>query len=174
MHINPEYGISEIVDSDGNVLPPGQEGEVVVTSFLNPVMPLIRYRTGDTAIASCETKCECGRRMPRIEKVTGRMDDILFVPRRGYIGRLDPVFKGLRSIVEAQIVQESLEKINELLIPDDSFDSLTKQKLLSNLRARLGDDVLIDIAMVSNIPRGPNGKFKAVLSKVKHLYPDPM
>jgi len=174
MHVNPEYGISEIVDADGNPVPPGEEGEIVVTSFLNPVMPLIRYRLGDVAILGPNTLCECGRRMPRIERIVGRVDDILFVPQRGYVGRLDPAFKGLGNIIEAQIIQESLERIRVLLVPDEGYDPAMAQKLVGNLRAKLGGEVTIDIQLVASIPRGPNGKFRSVISNVKHLYPDRM
>src|SRR5690606_15500097 len=107
LHIHPEYGISEVVDDDGNPVPPGVEGDVVVTSFLSRVFPLIRYRLGDRAIlAPPGTKCACGREMPVVEMVVGRRDDILYVPERGFVGRLDPVFKGTMPLLEAQIVQE--------------------------------------------------------------------
>ena len=80
-------------------------------------MPLLRYRLGDVAIAEADVPCACGRAMPRIRKVVGRLDDILFVPQRGYVGRLDPVFKGLENIIETQIIQETLDTIRVLLVP---------------------------------------------------------
>jgi phenylacetate-CoA ligase len=172
MHINPEYGISEIVGPNGQAVPPGKPGDVVVTSFLNPVMPLIRYRLGDVAVAGSDTRCACGRQMPRIERVVGRVDDILFVPSRGYVGRLDPAFKGLDHVIEAQIVQESLAQIRVLVVPDKGFDTRAENRLVSNLRTKLGDEVEIEVEQVACIPRGPNGKFRSVISKVKHLYPD--
>jgi phenylacetate-CoA ligase len=172
MHINPEYGISEIVAADGEPAPLGDAGDVVVTSFLNPAMPLIRYRLGDIAIAGTEIDCACGRHMARIERVVGRIDDILFVPSRGYVGRLDPAFKGLESIVEAQIVQESLTKIRVLIVPDNGFDTSVGNRLLSNLRTKLGSEVEMSVEQVQSIPRAPNRKFQSVISKVKHHYPD--
>lgn len=174
MHINPEYGISELVDPAGRPVSPGQVGEVVVTSFLNPVMPLIRYRLGDLAILRDSTVCACGREMPQAQEIVGRVDDVLYVPQRGYVGRLDPVFKGLSHIVEAQIVQETLNRIRVLLVPDTEFNFQLEQKLLNNLRAKLGDQVQIEVTFVEKIPRGANGKFRSVVSKVKHQYPDPM
>ena len=75
MHISPEYGISEILGRDGKAAKPGEEGEVVVTSFLNPAMPLIRYRLGDMAVLGAATLCACGRAMPIVECVVGRRDD---------------------------------------------------------------------------------------------------
>lgn len=174
MHENPEYGISEILDPLGNPVAPGEEGEVVVTSFLNPVMPLIRYRLGDVAIRRGGMDCPCGRRMPLIEKVVGRVDDILFVPDRGYVGRMDPVFKGLSSILETQIIQEDLDRIRVLLVPAAGYDEAVEEALLKNLREKLGQTVTIEVELVPGIPRGANGKFRSVLSKVRDRYPDRM
>ena len=174
MHVNMEYGISEIVDSSGNPAEPGTEGEVVVTSFLNPVMPLIRYRLGDLATLKPNFSCKCGRRMPVVEQVTGRVDDILYVPERGYVGRLDPVFKGLGEIIEAQLIQEDLDLLRVLLVPDEHYNIAIQLRLLTNLRSKLGDGIKIEFETVEEIPRGPNGKFRTVVSKVKHLYPHPM
>ena len=133
MHMNPESGISEIVDSQGNPVREGESGEVLTTSFLNPVMPLIRYRLGDIAVQGPQVECQCGRAMPRIEQVEGRVDDILFVPERGYVGRLDPVFKGLSNIFEAQIIQEDLDHIRILIVPDLGYNDHIENLLIHNL-----------------------------------------
>ncbi len=167
MHISPEYGISELLRPDGSPAAPGEEGEVVVTSFLNPAMPLIRYRLGDTAVAGPAGQCECGRRMPRIQRVVGRTDDLIFVPERGYVGRLDPVFKELHGIVEAQIVQESADRLKVLLVPDARFDKRLQALLVHNLRAKVGEKISIEVKTVERIPRGPNGKFRAVVSRIE-------
>jgi phenylacetate-CoA ligase len=172
MHINPEYGISEILNPGGNPSDVGEEGEVVVTSFLNPVMPLIRYRIGDVAVVGSSSYCKCGRKMPRIQRVIGRSDDLLYIPERGYIGRLDPSFKGLSNIIEAQIIQESFSKIQVFLVPDENYSDEIGNKLVRNLKDKLGEHILINIIIVKRIDRGANGKFRTVISKVKHLYPD--
>lgn len=171
MLISPEYGISEIIKPDGSPAGPGEEGEVVVTSFLNPVMPLIRYRVGDMAVMGEPGPAKCGRNMQRIQSVSGRKDDILYIPERGYIGRLDPVFKGLSNIIEAQIIQESLEQITILLVPAPGYESKHGQKLVDNLRSKVGQAVAIDLRVVEQIPRGANGKFRTVISRCRDQYP---
>jgi len=172
MHESPEYGISEIVDALGKPTPEGEPGEVLTTSFLNPVMVLVRYRLGDIAVKGSGAPCRCGRSMPRIERIEGRMDDILFVPGRGYMARVTPVFKGVPSIIEAQIIQEELDSILVLLVPDSGYDQAMEDHLFRNLRAKLGQTVNIRVEKVTQIARGPRGKFTTVISKVKHLYPD--
>lgn len=171
MHVHPESGISEIVRDDGTPAGPGEEGRILMTTFLNPAMPLIRYDIGDRAIVAKTSDCPCGRQMPVVERVVGRQDDILYVPGRGYIGRLDPVLKGLDGIIESQIVQESLDRIRVQIVPAESFSDLAKTMLERNLRSKVGEDVKISIELVRSIPRGANGKLRAVVTLVRDQYP---
>ena len=101
MHAHPLAGVTEILRPDGTPAPPGEMGEVVLTGLVNYAMPLIRYRVGDTARFATES-CPCGRGMPVIEEIGGRLDDFVYTRERGFLGRLDPVLKGVRNIVESQ------------------------------------------------------------------------
>lgn len=168
MHMSPEYGISEIVGEDGLPVQPGETGTVVVTSFIHEVMPLVRYNLGDTAVLGTGDACPCGRAMPRVERIVGRTDDILYFPGRGYIGRLDPIFKGLDAILEAQIVQEDLRTVCVQLVPAEGYRDEVARKLIANLRSKIGPDVNIRVKLVNHVPRGANGKFRSVVSKVIH------
>ncbi len=75
-HLIPELAIAEIVDEDGNILPDGTVGELVVTPMRTTGMPLIRYRTGDITFMTHEP-CACGRRSPRIGPILGRKAQML-------------------------------------------------------------------------------------------------
>ena len=75
-HIPADLAYVEIVDDAGNVLPPGEIGEVVVTPFGMTGMPLIRFRTGDISFMDF-TPCSCGRVTPRIGPVIGRKKHLL-------------------------------------------------------------------------------------------------
>jgi len=79
LHILDDYVIAEIIDpKNGQVLPPGSEGELVLTSLRKEASPVIRYRTGD--ITSLKTdKCPCGRGSVRIDRIKRRADDLFFV-----------------------------------------------------------------------------------------------
>lgn len=166
LHQNPEYGISEIVDGNGRQVCPGESGDVVVTSFLNPAMTLIRYRLGDVAVLGPSTRCSCGRAMPRVQSVLGRRDDVLTIPGRGYIGRMDPVFKGVPGIIESQIIQDSLARIRVLVVPSHNFSPEAERRLRSNIMDKVGARIAVDIVVVAAIPRGANGKFRSVISSV--------
>lgn len=77
MHINEDFFLPEIIDSKtGEVLPPGEKGELVITCIKKEGLPLIRYRTKDITRLIYEP-CKCGRTNVRMENLSGRSDDML-------------------------------------------------------------------------------------------------
>ncbi len=79
MHVFEDHFLPEIIDPDtGEVLPPGEKGELVFTTLTKEAFPIIRYRTKDISRLFYEP-CECGRTLVRMEKVTGRTDDMLII-----------------------------------------------------------------------------------------------
>lgn len=79
MHVFEDHFLPEIIDPDtGEVLPPGEQGELVFTTLTKEAFPVIRYRTKDISRLIYEP-CACGRTMVRMEKVTGRTDDMLII-----------------------------------------------------------------------------------------------
>ncbi len=79
MHIFEDHFLPEIIDPDtGEVLPPGERGELVFTTLTKEAFPVIRYRTKDISSLHTET-CNCGRTLVRMDKVTGRTDDMLII-----------------------------------------------------------------------------------------------
>jgi len=165
LHLWPEVGFVEVIDGQQPV-PPGVTGDLVCTSLLNIDMPLIRYRVGDRGtLPEQDTPCACGRTLHALAGVEGRFDDALFTMDGRLIGRLDPVFKGNLPIREAQIIQESLTEIRVKYVPATGFDSEAERSLIEELRARLG---MVEVVLepVQDVPRGPNGKFKAVINNI--------
>jgi len=171
MHVNPEYGICEILDSDGKPVGPGEEGEIVATPFHKREQVFVRYRTGDTAVRGPVAPCPCGRSMPRVGAVTGRVEDTLYIPGRGFMQRFDAMVKGLDGIYELQVVQETLDRLQLLVVPDRSYDRAVEAALLKNLRSQIGDAVEVEVTKVNTIPRGPNGKFSVVMTRCRDQYP---
>jgi phenylacetate-CoA ligase len=79
LHVNEDHFIMEVVDrSTLKPLPPGEEGELVFTTITKQGFPLIRYRTGDVS-AVLEGECPCGRKLARMARVSGRIDDMIIV-----------------------------------------------------------------------------------------------
>jgi len=170
MHAHPLAGVTEILRADGAPAAPGEMGEVVLTGLVNYAMPLIRYRVGDTARFSTES-CPCGRGMPVVEEIGGRLDDFVYTRERGFLGRLDPVLKGVRNIVESQLEQESLDVLRVRFVPAARFTAEDLQLLESNLRARVGRSIHLEFECTDRIPRSPNGKFRFVISRLDRNLP---
>ncbi len=166
-HLCEEYGVTEVLDDDGQPLTKGTEGYLVGTTLHNRGMPLIRYRTTDRGAFKTE-RCSCGRALQLTEDVTTKAEDLL----RLRDGRLIPPsvlthpFKPLDSIEGSQIVQTDLDRILIRIVPGGAFEEKDRSHLLRELHARVGDDVRIDVELVDELPRTSRGKFKWVVSQV--------
>jgi phenylacetate-CoA ligase len=170
MHAHPLAGVTEILRPDGTPTALGEMGEVVLTGLVNYAMPLIRYRVGDTARFATES-CPCGRGMPVVEEIGGRLDDFVYTRERGFLGRLDPVLKGVRNIVESQLEQESLDVLRVRFVPAPRFTAEDLQVLENNLRARVGRNIHLEFECTDRIPRSPTGKFRFVISRLDRNAP---
>lgn len=159
-HVHPEFGFVEIIKNTNN-----EAGEVVATGFTNKAMPLIRYRIGDTALMG-RGRCQCKKNFPIIEKIIGRVDDVIITPEGNYVGRLDPIFKGLSTVKSAQIVQNKIDQIIVNLVPADDYAENDGQAIIRELEKRLGEKMRISINIVSDIPLTKTGKFRSVISYV--------
>jgi phenylacetate-CoA ligase len=79
LHLNEDHFLPEIVDPEtGASLPPGREGELVLTTLTREALPMIRYRTGDVTRLD-PAPCRCGRTTVRMARVKGRTDDMLII-----------------------------------------------------------------------------------------------
>jgi phenylacetate-CoA ligase len=166
LHLSPEVGFLEVLEGNDSV-PDGTVGDMVCTGLLNVDMPLIRYRVGDRgALAKDGSPCPCGRKLPRLAQIEGRLDDILYTPDGRRIGRLDPVFKSNLHLREAQIVQEALNRIRVRYAPAPGFTPGDEQTIVEGIRARMGAvDVILE--EVTEVPRAANGKFRAVICNLR-------
>ena len=75
IHYWSDHLIFEILDPDGNPCPPGEQGEMVITTLSKEAMPLIRYKTRDIT-RELPGECACGSPMFRIDRILGRTDDM--------------------------------------------------------------------------------------------------
>ncbi len=174
LHMHTDSGLVEILDARGDPAQAGQAGEMVVTAFHTHVAPLLRYAIGDVAIASLAGRvCECGLPLPTVEAIVGRLDDFLHTPDRGSVGRLDTVFKSVpNSIIEAQIVQTSPESVVLRIVPDrERYRTEHADKVVKEMRRRLGQIISIEVEEVQMIPRTANGKMRPVVNLCRDLVP---
>lgn len=163
MHINGEYGIFEVLKDGDSVI--NEKGELILTNFINPAMPFIRYNIGDIASVSNEY-CKCGRVLPILNEVEGRMDDIIITPEGVFLGRLDHIFKSLENIKESQIIQEKLDKIIVKIVPRKNYSKKDEISLMYELQTRMGPSFYFEIKCVEKIEKDKSGKFRSVISKI--------
>ncbi|GER80066.1 phenylacetate-coenzyme A ligase PaaK [Candidatus Denitrolinea symbiosum] len=164
MHLWPEVGHVEVMRENSPV-PLGETGELICTGIFNVDMPLIRYRVGDEGSLNAVSGCACGRSLPLLGKIHGRVDDVLYTADGRRIGRLDPVFKAHLPVIEAQIIQEELDKLTVRFVPAPEYRPNDGQSIIERLQARVGN-VQVKLEPVDEIPREANGKFRAVVSKI--------
>lgn len=167
-HLNPEFAINEIVDSDGKTLAPGEKGYLVGTSLHNFAMPFIRYRTTDVTSISPDP-CECGRSMKVLEAVATKDEDIVVTPEGKQVvsSVLTHPFKPLKGIKESQIVQKQLDVLLVKVVVERDFPEEQRALLIRGLRDRVGKTMKIDVEQVERIERTKSGKFRWVISDVE-------
>ncbi len=144
-----------------------ESGRLVCTGLFHSDMPLVRYEVGDRGRpAEQDAPCPCGRALPRLGPVEGRLDDVVVTPDGRRVGRLHPIFKADLPIREAQVVQDRIDRIRVRIVPAGSFSERNARVLERRFRERLGE-MDYRFELVDSIPRGPNGKFRAVVSRIE-------
>lgn len=176
MHIQEDHFIPEIINPETEeVLPPGSKGELVFSTVTKEGLPLLRYRTRDVSTLAYE-KCECGRTLVRMTKVSGRTDDMLII--RGV-----NVFP---SQIESVLLELGETAPHYLLIVDrvDNLDSLEvwvemtqtmfsdevkriedlERKIKTEIESTLGINAKVRLVEPKTIERS-EGKAKRVIDK---------
>lgn len=167
-HVNPEIGVVEVLDENGQEVSKGEFGELVLTGLNNSAMPLIRYRIGDVARGPPRYEtCECGWNTPIIDEIIGRQDEVVITADGRRIPMLSyNVFKYADGIEESQIVQEAVDKFVLRVVPGERYTESQGEIVTERLKDRVGGDILVEVELLEEIPKTSAGKFRAVISKV--------
>jgi phenylacetate-CoA ligase len=165
LHVVPDVGIVEIIHPDGTPCKPGETGEIISTGLLNLDQPLIRYRMGDYVTLSANQQCKCGRSMPVIDEIVGRMEDTVVGPDGREMVRFHGIFINVLCVIEAQVIQHTLTDFEIKLVVSKQPETAELELIEKRMRSQLGN-IKLTINMVKEIPRNANGKFKAVISHV--------
>ena len=167
IHVWDDYYITEVIDpATGKNVPDGEYGEVVFTSLAREAMPIIRYRTHDISRILSREKCACGRTHIRIDRITGRTDDMLIVKGVNFYPR--QVEQALMEIPgvkdEFQIILEEHNGMTDVTINVEAEPGVTGHTVAKHLRERLGFLPKGDVFPVGALPRS-EGKAKRVIRK---------
>jgi len=166
LHLSAEDMVVEIIDEQGNVLPDGQRGEIVVTHLASGEFPFIRYRTGDIASISTDN-CACGRGLPMLEALDGRSTDFVVAQDGTKMHGLALIYilREIDNVSEFKIVQHSLEH-TQVQIVSAQFNQALIEQVEQGFKDRLGQTVNIDVVEVETIASEQSGKFRYVISHV--------
>ncbi|MEQ9395887.1 phenylacetate--CoA ligase family protein [Haliea sp.] len=167
LHITAEDMVVEIVDGDGNVLPAGEQGEIVVTHLFTSEFPFVRYRTGDVGILTDDT-CACGRSLPVLASVEGRTTDFVTAADGTVLHGLALIYvlRDMPGVANFRIVQESLDLTRVEVVPRDTLTQNMIAEIETGLKGRLGKGVRIEVVEAGAIGREVSGKFRYVVSRV--------
>lgn len=168
MHLTAEDIIVEIIGQDGQPVPNGQAGEIVVTHMATGDFPFIRYRTGDIAIMD-DKPCSCGRGLPVMKEIQGRATDFVLAKDGTVMHGLALIYtlRDIPGMSAFKVIQESLEHTRVLIVPSANCDVPGAiDRIQRDFVARLGEGVLVNVETVTEIPTEKSGKYRYVISKV--------
>ncbi len=191
LHVNEDHFLAEIIDpKTGEPLADGEIGELVFTTLTKEGIPLLRYRTGDITRLNVE-KCECGRTLARMDRVSGRSDDMLII--RGvnvFPSQIESVLlmsaevaphyqliverQGAMDVlgVEVELTPEVFNTAKDAVLKADGRVALEESETLNALKAKIknnikdivGVTVSLDFKEPGAIERS-EGKAKRVIDK---------
>lgn len=166
LHLSPEIGIVEVVDDNGQPLPVGQTGQLICTSLINKIQPLIRYRLGDLG-ALKSGQCSCKSPLPMLGKIMGRTGGTLVGHDGTQIGEpgLTLLFHDVEGVIETQIVQDDYGQFRVRIVPAEDYQPAEGQKIMANLAKRVGP-ADIKLELVNRIERTPAGKFRFIVNNL--------
>jgi phenylacetate-CoA ligase len=165
-HVNTDSVVVELL-RDGEPVETGEQGELCLTNLYRKSTPMIRYLGGDTATFE-ENDCPCGRGLPLIREIHGRVVDYILT-REG--GRISPyiimqALQNVSGIFEYKVTQNHDYSIQILI---EALEGADAQQIMSNAEERLRKvfgDTLLEFKFTESIQKPRDGKFRIVESLV--------
>jgi phenylacetate-CoA ligase len=167
LHLELQNGVFEVLDSNNQQT---KKGRLIVTSFTTHGTPLIRYDIGDE-IELAENSCTCGNNNPLVKEILGRSSDYLLSLDYGKINYVNTAnsLKNVPGIIKMQVVQEEVKSIHiKICIDPKEYTPNAEKIFLQNWRERMGNQQIITIEIVDEIPNEKSGKFKMVINKLNN------
>lgn len=178
LHINEDHFLLEVVDPESlEPVPPGEIGELVITTLTKEAFPMIRYRTRDLTRLIPEP-CPCGRTLMRMQRIMGRTDDMLIIKGVNVFPiQIEKVLfeiEGTRPHYQIIVERENhSDRVTVLVEVNESifFDEMKKQRqMVDHIKARLASELGIGVAVKlveeKTLERS-EGKSKRVIDKRK-------
>lgn len=166
-HIDADSVIFEIVDDDGQPVRPGDTGRVIATGLINRMMPLVRYELGDLVVAS-DRRCSCGRTLPMIERIEGRLKDVFVLPgggKRTPREMLEP-YASIAGVEQYRVTIVSQTKVLlELVAADAGFANVEGEARRKFAALCPGVDLVV--RSIDDIAKAPTGKRVLIRNRLR-------
>jgi len=164
MHILAHNVLVEFI-KDGHYVEPGESGQIVVTELNSRCIPFLRYKLDDIGKPS-DKKCTCGRNLPLMEIIEGRIDDFIQTPdgRLVYDAILAYLFK--EGVKEFRGIQKAKDELIIQLVKDAKYNTELENHFRNELVSYLGRDMHIHFQYLKEIPRDKSGKLQYFVSLI--------
>jgi len=188
LHINEDHFLAEIINPDtGDPLADGETGELVFTTLTKEGIPLLRYRTGDITRLNVE-KCVCGRTLARMDRVSGRSDDMLII--RGvnvFPSQIESVLlmsaevaphyqliverQGAMDIlgVEVELTPEVFGEAKDAVLKADGRIALEEWETLNTLKAKIKNNIKDIVGVTVSLELKEPGAIERSEGKAKRV-----
>jgi phenylacetate-CoA ligase len=168
MHLDIEHLYIEFLREDGSAAAAGEEGAIVLTDLYNRGMPFIRYRIEDVGVWT-QRRCSCGRGLPLMERVTGRVAD--YLKRRdgslvAGVSLVERTLTAITGIEQLQIVQPSREEIVLNVVRAADFSAASEEALLAEFRGVFGEGITFRTQFLERMPQERSGKYRFSICQV--------
>jgi phenylacetate-CoA ligase len=166
LHVNADHLIFETVDRTGAPVV-GVSGDVCLTDLHNYAMPFVRYLNGDAATSGTR-RCPCGRGLPLLESVDGRVLDVIKTPDgRHILGEFFVyVMLGLDQVRQYQVVQDVIDELEMKIVGQRPLTADERRFITDKITAHTGSAMRVKITEVSSIPLTPSGKRRVTISNL--------
>jgi phenylacetate-CoA ligase len=159
-HVQSESLIVEVLDDKGAPCSPGETGRIFVSTLHNFAMPLLRYASGD--YAEVGEPCACGRGLPVLKRILGRVRNMLLRPDGT---RYWPSFPAeswahIAPIEQFQVIQRSRDHIELRVVALRDLTAAETTAMLAALRDALGNDYRMTLLRMAQISRGTGNKYE--------------
>jgi len=165
-HVQSEGVLLELLNAQGEACAPGELGRVVITPLHNFAMPLIRYEIGDYAEAG--EPCDCGRTLPVIRHIAGRVRNMLQLRGGGLrfprFGEYE--FGSVPAVRQFQVVQKTFDDVEVALVVARPLTAAEEDTLRALILKNLGHSFRLSFSYRDQIPRAASGKFEDFRSEV--------
>ena len=156
LHVWEDHYCVEILDhSTGLPVPDGEYGEVAITSLTREALPVIRFKTGDRSRIVSRAKCACGRTHVRIDKISGRFDDMLIISGVNFFpAQVEASLLKIPGILpNYRLIITDKDGVKRLHVDVEAEDGVTGYMVEKQLKEDLGFSPDGDVWKPGSLPR---------------------